>query len=288
MRFCRRKPGPLLILSLSLAQLCLCAKQAPVAAEESTPEQIPTQPEQDAMLAAMRSYAGHYISRLPNFVCVQVTQQFEAGRTPKRWHKGDTLRFKLTFLGGNEDRSLELVNDSPLAPYRRWRTPLSTEGEFGTLLGSVFGESSGTWFTWRDWETIAGRKVAVFDFEVDQAHSTMKLSLSDLARSVVPYHGSVYADPATGEIWRIGSSAFNIPKEIRTKSLSTTIQYDAVQIGGTQYLLPVKATVLLDTGSNNVRNEIGFYDYRKFETDSSVTYTSEGRVADPAKPKPPK
>jgi hypothetical protein len=262
--------------------------QSTPADSESVSGNIPTQAEQDGMLAAMRQYAGRYISHLPNFICVQVTQQFQAGRKAGHWRKGDTLRFKLIFFGGTEDRSIERVNDKPPSPRKPWRTPLSTEGEFGTLLGTVFGRESAAWFTWHGWDSVAGRKVAVFDFMVDREHSTMKLSLSDLAHAIVPYRGSVYADPLSGEIWQISNGPFDIPREVRTKSLATTIEYDEVQISGTRYLLPVKATVLLDTGSETIRNEIVFREYRKFEIDSSVTFASDGSTPDPNQPKPPK
>lgn len=288
MRLSPRKPCLLFFLiGAALLEIGPIPGQLWAEGAQSADGNVPTQAEQNAILEAMRQYAGQYISHLPNFICVQTTQQFQAGRTPTRWHKGDTLRFKLIFFGGSEDRSIETVNDKPPTSRRPWRTPLSTEGEFGTLLGSVFGESSAAWFTWHGWESIDGRKVAVFDFMVDRDHSTMKLSLSDLAHAVVPYRGSVYADPATGEIWQISDSPFDIPADVRTRSLSTTIRYGQVQINRTPYLLPSKATVLLDTGVNNIRNEIWFSDYRKFEIDSSVTYASDGKAAEPTKSKPP-
>jgi len=287
-KFCPRKPRlGVVVFGTGLLGMCLATPLLDGQAVDSGSTGIPSQAEQDAMLTAMRQYAGQYITHLPNFICVQVTQQFEAGRKATHWRKGDTLRFKLVFNAGTEERSIELVNDKAPAPGRRWRAPLSTEGEFGTLLGSVFGASSEASFTWHGWEMVAGRRLAVFDFAVDRAHSTLSLTLSDLAHSVVPYHGSVYGTPDTGEVWRISNSAFDIPKEIRTKSISTVIEYGEVPIGGTKYLLPVEASVSLDTGSNNVRNEMWFREYRKFEADSSVTYTPGGQAAEPVKLNPP-
>ncbi len=270
---------PLLVACITLLGWIARAQGGP-------PDAAPSEAEQDAMLAAIRQYAEAYISHLPNFICAQETQQFEAGRKATHWHKGDTLRSKLVFINCNEERSLELVNNKPPGSGKRWRTPLTTEGEFGTLIGSVFGASTEASFQWHGWETIRGRRVAVFDYLVDHEHSTLKLTLSDLAHSVVPYHGSVYADSVTGAVWRISNSAFDIPPEVRTKSISTVIDYEQVPIGGTEYLLPVQAVVALDTGSNNVRNEMWFSEYRKFETDSSVRYTSEGQPGQ-ATPNPP-
>ncbi len=228
------------------------------------------------LLDAMRQYADHYISNLPNFVCMQVTRQFEAGRKPTHWHKGDTLTSKLVFSQGREERTLELVNDKPArAGARRRPGPLTTEGEFGILLANVLGAGSDASLAWNGWDSLHGKRVAVFDYSIDKEHSTLRLSLSDLARGIVPYHGSIYADPATGAIRRITNSAFDIPPELQTRSISTTIEYDDVAIAGKTYILPVQATVWMTTETNNVRNEIEFTGYRKFETDSIITYGPE-------------
>jgi hypothetical protein len=223
----------------------------------------------------MRAYAGDYISNLPNFICQQTTQQLEAGKKPTKWRKGDTIVSKLVFSEGHEQRSLESVNDKPAQASHFVRRPLVTEGEFGVLLANVFGESAQATFSWNGWQMLRGRRVAVFDFDVVKEHSTLRLSLSDLAHATVPYRGSVYADPATGAVLRIMSSAYDIPVAVQTRSIATTIDYDPVSIGGRDYLLPVEASVLLDTGSHHVWNRMEFRGYRKFEAESTVTFGSE-------------
>ncbi len=144
------------------------------------------------------------------------------------------------------------------------------------LLDSIFGEASSASFAWKGWDLIRGKRVAVFDYAIDKHHSTLSLSLSDLARAILPYHGSVYADTATGAVWRITNQVTEIPPQIQTKSISTTIEYEETAIGSANYVLPVEASVWLSTGANNIRNEIHFRDYRKFEADSTITYTSGG------------
>ena len=235
----------------------------------------PPEAAQEKMLDAMRAYAGDYISNLPNFICQQVTEQLEAGKKPKKWRKGDTIVSKLVFSQGREERSLESVNDKPGRASGFVRRPLVTSGEFGVLLANVFNQGTEAKFTWSGWQTLRGRRVAVFDFDVAKEHSTLRLSLSDLAHATVPYRGSVFADPSTGAVLRIADSAYDIPSEVRTKSIATTIDYDPVSIAGRDYLLPVEASVLLDTGSKHVWNRMEFRGYRKFEADSTITFGSE-------------
>lgn len=238
----------------------------------------PTPDEQDRILESMHRYSAQYISSLPNFLCIQVTRQFEAGVKSERWHEGDTLTSKLSFNLGLEQRSLYLVNGKPVERDRRHISPLTTEGEFGILLSRVLGPDSEASFTWSDWETVHGKRLAVFDFAVDQRHSTLSLTLSDLARAIVPYEGSVYGDPSTGVIWRISDKATKIPGQLRTREIATTIDYDEIAIGEKKYLLPTAATVFLLLETKKVRNEMEFRDYRKFEADSSITFGEEAPV----------
>lgn len=252
----------------------LCA-QSP-AAQSNSPaasEPAPNAAAQQKMLEAMGQYASEYISNLPNFICEQITEQFQAGKKGNRWHKGDTLTSTLTFNQGKERRNLELVNNKPIRPgMKNWRTPLTTEGEFGVLLSRVFGAASNASFQWSGWQTINGQRVAVFDYAIDQQHSTLRLSRSDLANAVVPYHGSVYGDPDTGVIWRVTDGASGLPADLDTQAISTSIDYGEVVIGAAKYLVPVKASVSLDMKDKKVRNEMTFRNYRKFESQSTITF----------------
>jgi len=246
----------------------------------------PDPAEQDRLLAAMHQYADQYISNLPNFVCTQVTRQLEAGKKSNRWHPGDTLTTSLMFNRGREQRRLVLVNGKPVEPgQKRWHTPLITEGEFGILLSRVLGEESQAYFTWSRWETLREKRLAVFDYTVDKQHSTLTLSLSDLAKATVPYSGSVWADPATGAVWRITDAASDIPPALLTRGISTTIDYGEVLIGEKKYLLPLEATVGLLLETKRVRNEMEFQGYRKFEADTVITFGPDGTSGENPPPK---
>ena len=237
--------------------------------------QAPPDPaEQDRLLAAIEAYAAGYVSGLPNFLCEQVTHQYDAALKSNRWHKGDALTSRLSFQSGKEKRVLELVNGKPADPERRqWRTPLTSEGEFGILLGVVLGPDSDATFTWNRWESIRGKRLAVFDFSVDKEHSTLRMQLSDLAQAVLPYHGSVFADPDSGAVWRITDAVTSdIPPKLEMRDISTVIDYEETTIGDRQYLLPASATVAVTTWSRRIRNEIEFQGYRKFDADSVIHF----------------
>ena len=255
------------------ALLCLCGAAF---TQDTNPAPRPaTDPNQ--LLEVMRAYVENYVANLPNFICLQTIEQFEAGKKKERWLKRNTLVFKLVFDGKREQQSLELVNGQPPKPTNRkiMRRPLITEGEFAILLSNVFGANSNATFQWKGWADFDGRRLAAYDYSIDKDHSTLKLSLSDLAQAVLPYHGSVYADPANGAIWHISDEADEIPREIKTRSIATSIDYGPVTLGNTTYLLPDRASVQVATDSGFIQNKLYFRNYQKFEAQSTITFQTD-------------
>jgi len=243
-------------------------------ASESFAQSIaPGEAEQQKILAAIRQYSEDYIAKLPNFVCQQITQEFEADRKGKRWHKADALSEKLVFSRGREQRTLELVNNKQVRGSVRVRRVLSTEGEFGILLSKIFDEDSAAKFSWGGWDSVRGHRVARFDYSIDRQHST--LSLTNYIKATVAYGGSLYGDPETGAVWRVTSGSTEIPEELQISSIATTIEYEEVPIGSQKYLLPVSAIVLVVAEHDQTRNELRFEGYRKFEAESTISFGGE-------------
>jgi len=236
----------------------------------------PTPTEQNEILARIAKYSQDYVDNLPDFICLQLVEQFESRPHSDRWRKGDTLASRLVFNQGQEVHTLEMVNGKPLKPgLRRPHIPLKTEGEFGILLASIISPQSEARFSWAGWIRVDAKRLASFRYWIDKQHSTLKLSLSDLAQAVLPYSGTITTDPDTGEVWRLTSGTSDIPEDVRTRSISTEISYDQVTIGGRDYLLPIRATVITETPTANLRNEMTFRQYRKFTTDSNITFLDD-------------
>jgi hypothetical protein len=233
----------------------------------------PDAAEQQRILAKVREYAGRYLDNLPNFVCARVTEQYEAGKKPDHWKQRDTLTARLIFNQGRENQTLEMVNGKPVSPVRFINRPLETEGEFGILVANVLDESTYAEISWSRWEELRSQRLAVFEYFIDQQHSTLSLGLGGIKKTV-PYRGLIYADPATGQVWRITNTPFDIPDSVATKSINTTIDYGPVQIGEMHFILPVDANILLDTGRKNIWNKVFFNGYRKFEAESKITFLS--------------
>ena len=254
-----------LLFSLALRPaLAAPAGQVLSAAQNSTADQL---------LLAARQYANHYIASLPSFVCLQTTEQFEAGKRAKHWRKGDRLTAQLVWDQGREQRTLKLINNRPASSQSLWRAPLVSEGEFGNLLDSILGDSSTATLQWRGWDTVGEKRLGVIEYNVEREHSPWQFGLG-AERSQIAFHGLVYADNS-GTVWRVTNDAADFPPALKTKSIARSVDYGDVVIGSNHYVLPLRATILLDTGNGEIRNELHFDAYRKFGVESHISFSSD-------------
>jgi hypothetical protein len=180
---------------------------------------------------------------------------------------------------------LEDVDGKPIEARRKgWKHPMETEGEFGPLLANLFSDASDAQLKWNRWETVKGRRLAVFDYNIDKEHSQAKLGDSYVHDVTVPTAGSVFGDPSTGEIFKVSSDVSEIPSELSQREADTTVTYDYVTIGTSKYLLPAHVTVLMKTRDSSLRNESDFEDYKKFEAESTLKFGNEDSGSAPQKP----
>ncbi len=232
-------------------------------------EAPPDASEQAAIIGKMRAYAGSYASSIPNFICTQITTHYSSNPKKDRWKKGDIETAQLAFNGGEERRTVQSINGKAVRSSRAYA--LNTKGEFVDKLVTAFRISSDAHFEWKGWETIDGLREAVFNFTVDQQHSTKEL-ISGKKNAFVSYQGSVWGNPNSGEVLRISDSSSEIPVAFQTIEIGTTVEYAPITVGSVKYLLPVHASTLQRTFLKNIRNDIDFREYRKFESESTIHF----------------
>lgn len=228
-------------------------------------------PEQSGILDRVRAYATHYTASLPNFVCIQETHRMTAEAKGKPWKPIDQITQKLNYVNGTE--SYELVSqDRPKKPVH---TPLSviSRGEFGTLMRVVLVKNSAN-FGWLGWDQIQGHKVAIFAYRVPLSQTSLRIQGNQTA-AMVAFHGLISALPDNGAVYRITTEAEDIPREMAFQRMGSDIEYGPVVISGQSYLLPVK-TILSSTASATLFvNESDFRDYKKFSSESTITFEKE-------------
>ena len=221
-----------------------------------------------------RSVAANYTKRLPDFVCIQTIRRSYHLTLPKNWIPSDTLTLKLRYAGQTEDRQLIARNGQPVAAGEA-AGGLENIGEFGGMLEGLFDRSTQAEFHWDSWKTVHGRAITVFSYRVAKEHSSYMLSFDPggfVHRAVVGYHGTIEVDRESGEVLRLVYESEDVPNDFPMQSASTTVDYDYIEVAGKRYLLPVHAEIETSADGIRSRNISDFTEYRKFSSDSTITF----------------
>jgi hypothetical protein len=257
--------------------------------------QKPSNEDAAALIEKSRQTTLTYSASLPDFVCTEVISRYRQGgavafvaapgaksgqiaavRSPASWIPVDKLTVKLSYFQQQETHQLVQVNGKPTSlTYESLNAGAITSGEFGGILKSIFEPATQASFHWERWKNERGRRVAVFTFEVDAAHSNYYLENRgglEARRAIVGYHGTVEMDSETGEVLHFDHVADHIPKELDYSKAATSVDYDFTPIVGRKYLLPSHSVTELSGTHSEQKNESEFRDYGKFEASSSVDF----------------
>ncbi|HMF77809.1 MAG TPA: hypothetical protein VK604_19285 [Bryobacteraceae bacterium] len=273
-----QEPAP----AIGSPTVMLSAKAPPIPPPDSVTQR--------KILDQMKEYALNYTQNLPNFVCVQVIRKAVDPNAGDSYRSLGTVLAKVSYNEGQEHYNVYSVNgkltDSTMDKVRGGGA-MST-GEFGSLMREIFEAKSDAEFAWDHWGTLRGRRMAVFNYSIDSGHSSFSISYGagegDEQRIITAYNGLIYADPATGEITRIKFVAVNIPKTFPVRATTEILDYDLVEISGQNYVVPKMAQLLMLAGRESAKNEIEFRNYRKYGTDSSITYDADPNSLPPLPP----
>jgi hypothetical protein len=86
------------------------------------------------------------------------------------------------------------------------------------------------------------------------------------------YHGEVFLDSEANRVLRLTAGADDIPKESGILQSSVEVDYDFIDVAGRSYLLPSRSEAHMERPYRQIGNVVSFVDYRKFETDSTISF----------------
>jgi hypothetical protein len=225
----------------------------------------PTPAEQKTSLEKARNYTIGYIEKLPNFLCTLIVRRFDNGRTAAvstgqpatdtsntaSFRLRDTVSGDLTFISGKEATKVRTVNGVP--SNGQLTRGLRTHDEVGGLLSSLFSGDTPPPFVWSHWENVAERRLAVFRYSLDKAHSHFTVSYCCQPGVVnVPTTiptaaiGEISIDPASGIVFRITEQAVNIRAGFPIQKAAIMVEYAAVPIGKKSFICPVRSISVTD------------------------------------------
>jgi len=237
--------------------------------------QRPSESEAAAALDQARKVSLYYARSLPDFLCTEVIQRFSHPTRLSAWTLSDTLTLKLSYSDRKEEHKLVLIDGKPTDRSYDSLEGAVGVGEFGATLDSIFDPASEAHFRWERWKDVRQRQAAVYSYVVDLSHSRYTLTFGPRGNrrsAPVGYHGVVEIDRETGAVLHLSYDADHIPAGFGMNNADTTVDYDFADVGGTDYLLPARSETFLRTPQLWVRNDAEFREYRKFSSDSTVTF----------------
>jgi hypothetical protein len=251
-------------------------------ASAQTPESRP-----DPVLDSARSWALHYSRTLPDFFCKEFIRRYVNWLGPEV--KLDTLTLQIGFVQHKETYRLVARDNHPTHQTTASLNGSFTSGEFGSALFLIFDPESAATFQPEPQQRVRGQRLAVYSYAVPYARSRYKL-IHGVTEILTAYHGRVYIDPASGRVLRL-SMAVDPPEDFPVRESSTILDYDWRDIGGTRYLLPVRADVrtaesirtrgqplqglgIAPSSERRVRyhNLVEFRDYHKYAIESKLGF----------------
>jgi hypothetical protein len=249
----------------------------------------PSADQQKNILAEVRENSLNYTDNLPNYLCTQVTKRRVDPSGSGNWRVADTILEHLTFFDHKESYKVIMVNDSPVTkPLEHNQLGGATSsGEFGSILHSIFAPEIGTEFGWARWATLRKQRTMVFSFHTGVPMYSIRHQESK-REITTRTHGEVLVDATTHMVMRISMETEGIPADFPIQSVSVLLDYDFGEISGKQYLLPLHSSVRSREGRMAAWNEVSYVSYRKFGTESNITFDSTDIPEDKLKETPVK
>lgn len=275
--------GPRTILALRA--LSKSSDSLPVAAPPPPPPPrvvIPPPPpeELERILRQIIDSARSYAETLPNYLCVQVTRRRFDPTGTENWVLHDTIQEQVSYVDHKEDYKVVMINGRSVANVQHTQLGGSTlSGDFGSIFSEIFDPKTATEFTWDHWATLRGRRMYVFAFHVPQSRSHFTIAAGEAHREITAgYRGLIYADRATNSIMRYKFECEDIPVDFPVKDVRLDVNYDFIEIAGQKYVLPLKTEVWSRDGRYLTWNEAEFHLYRKFGTESNITFDTPDEI----------
>jgi hypothetical protein len=241
------------------------------------PPPAPSAVEEYRVWQDTRSNSLDYTESLPDFICTETIHRWTDPEGNENWQAAPTIVAELTFFERKESYQAIAVAGQPAAGESILDVGGATsQGEFGTMLATIFNPALETEYRWDHWTTLRKRPTYVYRFRISNAHGPHRLRFGVEGKGqvtiAVGLDGYVYIDRESNRVTRISEEDRDIPAGFPVQKATTVLDYDYGAIGGRQYLLPLRAEVRVDVGKLQSLNTVEFQAYRKFASDATVKF----------------
>ncbi len=319
--FTRYEPGPMTVTQIRV--LAISSAMLPPPAADLPTAAAPDAAAQAAIMAKAVDYASKVYAHLPKMMANKTTTRYQNGINYIATDSGTGSNM----AGGNltvrpEDQYIRMLGQNTaqiqsdggieMPPAKTKQSdPASQNGQIsqggaGPVLGMILMDAAKGKMNWLRWQTIEGKQVAVFAFEVAKKQSQYKIDYCCFPErsnvgSAVPmggsgisgqsatggmsathgtsvtwhnfkanpgYKGEIFVEPETGTILRLITQAELKPTDLVHQE-DIRVDYGTVEIGGKPYILPVRNVVLTEV----VPNGDSFVKFSTRRTLFDVEYT---------------
>jgi hypothetical protein len=282
----KRRPGPTPEETpreepITVASVKAPEKPAPAPIKEAPPKAAPDKPsndnqiipiQEDPVLVKAREAAADYSEGLPNYFAKQMTTRYESEDPKRGWDAKDVVTADIAYENGIESyKNIKIGSKATNLPMDQIPGARST-GEFATLLNQIMSPEMAT-FRRGGTDTIHGKTAYVYKFEIPRERSHWRIEAP--SQLYYPaYRGTLWIDKETSRVVRIEQEGRSLPLLFPFDKIETTADYDFVRLGTQSYLLPVESEVLVCQRGTKFcsRNKIEFRNYRKFGSESEITF----------------
>ncbi len=255
----------------------ICAGWGILTTQQMNAQEIPASTIQ---LGLIRDHMVDQLHRQPNYTCVETVERSARAGAKKNYQLKDTLRLEVALVDGKEmfawpgAKKFEATDLSDMI-----KEGAIGNGNFASFARAIFQTSS----TVFDYKGPDGALVR-YDYRVPQFQSGYTIRIAD-KHAVVGFRGSIFADPKTLDVHRIGVIAENIPTELGLAATDTRMDYARVKIGETDFLLPAQSELtMVDLNGQEHRNHVRLASCREFAGESVLTF--DEAPADSVTPSP--
>jgi hypothetical protein len=261
---------------------------------------LPPVAETEALLAKTRAATLEAASQMPDFVVKQLITRSKSLDKSQNWKVADRLVVGVSYRESSGETYRVLAVNGIATPGGTERHDYeqmggsTSSGEFVTFLLKLFDEKSRTEFKPFDTDTLRGRRVVVYTFDIKQENSDWEIGNGGVG-VLAAYRGKVWIDRERARLLHIEAEFYDFPATYPVKTASGVLDYDWVNIPGQgDYLLPTRSLwqmTINERGQNlYLRHDIRFRNYQKFGTELKILdddIIDEEVPAENPAPKPP-
>lgn len=210
--------------------------------------------------------------KLPNYICEEKLKRTAPMTNLARPMLPENIEAQVAFEDGRESYSNIRINGKPSATMDSELPSISSAGEFGTQLYSLFSPENKAKFKFKKELVLNSRPALLFEFDIDEDDNhSFKIWDIDGSKTHPGYSGSMWLDKGTLRPMRLLMTSKRTRFRAPFQDVKFETYYSDVPLADdSTFLLPVKSSVNACNPSLCFLNELEFTNCHKFGAKTQI------------------